>query len=201
MPTEPELEEELRRASFPPPQQSDLSEAKLHYGTAVHEAGHAVIGHVLKLGCGSATIRADADSAGHSIIDDPWIILGKWWGNGPGEGVRPHGSFDSVLRGRILAFMAGWAAEIEIRGECRGGDGDDRRQIALMMESLTIPGHQEDGDGSWERYEARLRARARGLVRRHREKIERVADALVARDTLTAEQIDAVMCGVELALP
>jgi hypothetical protein len=146
--------------------------------------------------CGPATINADDDSAGHSVVGDPWEILGVWQGNAPGdEGTRPHGDIDSVLRGRVLTFMAGWAAEIEILGSCRGGDGDDRRQVALMLEQIPISGYQHDGDRTTERYEARLRDRARGLVRRHRATIERVAAALQERGTLTADEIDAIIMG------
>jgi hypothetical protein len=94
------------------------------------------------------------------------------------------------MRARILAYMAGWAAEVEILGECPGGDGDDRYQIDLMMSELPIPGMREEGDGSWERYEARLRARTLGLVRRHRRKIERAAEVLLFRETLTAKDIE-----------
>ena len=89
--------------------------------------------------------------------------------------------------------MAGAEAEAEILGECQSGDGDDRHQIARMMMSLHIPGYEEDGDGSAERFEARLRAKTRGLVHRHRDKIERVAAALLVQRTLTAEQVEAVM--------
>lgn len=170
------------------------------YATAIHEAGHAVIGRVLGIPCGGATIEADADSAGHNLIEDPWKILSLWEGQGyeirdnqlVPTGTRPHGTYESALRGRILTFMAGWAAEVEILGECPGGDGDDRYQIGLMFEELTIPGQREPGDGAWERYEGRLRARSRGLARRHRAAIERVAGALLARGSLTAEEIDAL---------
>ena len=46
--------------------------------TAIHEAGHAVIGRVLGLLCGGATIIQDEDSAGHAITNDPWAILFAW---------------------------------------------------------------------------------------------------------------------------
>jgi len=39
---------------------------------ACHEAGHAVIGHVLKLPCHGATIVPDEDSLGHVLPHDPW---------------------------------------------------------------------------------------------------------------------------------
>jgi hypothetical protein len=42
----------------------------------------------------------------------------------------------------------------------------------------------------WGRWEARLRRQTRGLIRRHRDRIERVANALLARKKLSAKQID-----------
>jgi ATP-dependent Zn protease len=161
----------------------------MRYATAIHEAGHAVIGRVLGMLCGSITIEPDDDSGGHGIIQDPYDIWDAW------EQKGRYRNFSTVYVGRIMSFMAGAEAEVEICGECQGGDSDDRHQIARMMMSrwLDIPGYEEDGDGSVERFEARLRARTRGLVRRHRDKIERVAATLLARRTLTAEQVEALM--------
>ena len=79
--------------------------------TAIHEAGHAVIGRVLCLGCGYVTIDADADSAGHSIIAGPYETLDLWRGRAPGLGIRPRGVMRSILRARAIAFMAGGVAE------------------------------------------------------------------------------------------
>jgi hypothetical protein len=42
----------------------------------------------------------------------------------------------------------------------------------------------------WERLEPRLRAMTRMLVRRHRDKIERLAKALLEKTTLSGKQID-----------
>jgi hypothetical protein len=55
-------------------------------------------------------------------------------------GGLPNGSgalrreFHTIMRGRVMAFMAGAEAELEIIGRCRGEDGDDRYQIAMMRE-------------------------------------------------------------------
>lgn len=164
------------------------------YPTAIHEAGHAVIGRALGIVCGHVTIEADEESSGHSIIADPWEILDQWWGRGPKvPGTRPHGTMESALRARAMSFMAGREAEVEIIGECQGGDGDDRYQAELMLEQLDIPDQREPGDGALERYEARLRKRCLALVRRHRLKIERVATVPMSRRALSAEEIDALI--------
>ena len=76
------------------------------YRTAIHEAGHAVIGRVLSLSCGHATIIPDSDSAGHSaghaITHDPYKCLHEWE-------IRGHCRWDdnAVWRARVITWMAG----------------------------------------------------------------------------------------------
>lgn len=133
--------------------------------------------------CDYATIEADHDSAGHHIVGDPWLILQAW---------EDHGKYrdvSSVFRGRIITFMAGREAEIELLGACGGGDDDDCHQVALMGEQLDYPGAGKDPH-AWDRYEARLRTQTRKVVRRHRAKIERVAKALLRDRTLAGPEID-----------
>ena len=100
---------------------------------AIHEAGHAVIGRVLGIECGGATIEQDTDSAGHGITYDPHRIWYAW------EQVGRYRDFSTVMRGRVMTFMAGREAEKECLGRAYGGDGDDRRQIAFMLDDLYRP--------------------------------------------------------------
>lgn len=79
--------------------------------------------------------------------------------------------------------MAGAEAEMEFLQSTQGGDGDDRHQIELMAWELK-PGT------NWEKLEPRLRAMTRMLVRRHKARIERVANALLVKTTLSAKQLD-----------
>jgi len=150
--------------------------------TAYHEAGHAVIGRVLGLSCGSTTIKPDYDSVGHAIIFDPWLVLNNW---------EKHGKYrdpSSVFLARTISLMAGVESEEMILGQNQGGDNDDRYQILLTADSeLNIP------NGDWERYEVRIRAQTRRLIRRHRLRIERVAQALLERGTLEADEIEAII--------
>src|SRR6516225_1434666 len=122
--------------------------------TAYHEAGHAVIGRVLTLVCGGASIKPDyADAtAGFGITGDPWLCIWEWERRGK---VRP--SQRAVWRARIMTYMAGAEAEQELLGSTAGGDGSDRHEIALMGEELSC--HSD-----WEREEPRLRAMTRMLV-------------------------------------
>lgn len=149
--------------------------------TAVHEAGHAVIGRILKQVCGSVTIVPDHDSLGHSIAADPFVTMSAW------EEQGRYRDEASVFRGRMLAMMAGAEAEVAILGRCAGGDGDDRREIEWMA----ISGLGLDDEAARAAYLARLRSRATWLCRRHRELIETVADALMQAGTLQADEVTA----------
>jgi ATP-dependent Zn protease len=147
---------------------------------AYHEAGHAVIGRVLQMPCGSATIVPDDDAAGHSITNNPMSSVHYWEMRGR------YRDYKTGLRAMIIAHMAGRAAEIEFFGDCQGGDGDDRHQIAEMAASLVR-------DQDWPRWEARLLHHTATLVARHRVKIGRLASALMERGTLTPDEIDALL--------
>ena len=142
--------------------------------TAVHEAGHAVIARVLTLKCGGASIRADykTETAGYAIIHDPLECDGEW------RYRFKRRDTEAAERARIIVCMAGIEAEIELLGAAEGGDGEDLHHIDLLAEQL----NRCDLN--------RLRRMTRMLVRRHRERIERVADALLAKKRLTEKQID-----------
>jgi ATP-dependent Zn protease len=148
--------------------------------TAIHEAGHAVIARRLTLSCGSTTIKPDfaEGHAGHAVTDDPYACIHQWERRGKVRGIN------SVWYGRIVALMAGAEAEIAILGSTQGGDGKDRSEIELMAEEISsdpLP---------WNLREVRLRAMTRMLIRRHRDRIQRVAEALLAKKTLSAKAID-----------
>ena len=147
--------------------------------TAIHEAGHAVIGRVLTLVCGKASILPDEDSAGHSITADPWECTAAWERRGR---VRAD---NAVWYGRIITYLAAAEAEAVILGSIVvGGDGADRYEIEEMSNEV------ECDAGQWNRIEARLRAMTRMLVRRHRDRIESVAEAFLAKKNLSATAID-----------
>ncbi len=151
--------------------------------TAYHEAGHATIGRVLTLVCGQATIEPNVKEmiAGTAITFDPYDCDTEW---------RKRGKWrrgESLWQGRIITFMAGAEAEIEFFGHCVGGDGHDRSQIEEMAEELLL--ELPPGVG-WNTREPRLRAMTRMLVRRHRTRIERVAQALLTHRTQSAEDLD-----------
>lgn len=120
-------------------------------------------------------------TAGYSITPDPYACEWEWEKRGKVRGDK------AVWHARIITLMAGAEAEKILLGQAPEmiGDGDDRRWIGLMLEEVASA-------TNWERYEARLRAMTRMLVRRHRLLIERVAQALLAKRVLSANQIDAL---------
>ena len=158
--------------------------------TAIHEAGHVVIGRVLGMVCGYVTIEADEELAGHHIVADPLEVMQAW------DRREHYRDPSKVFNGRMMTLMAGALAEIEFFGECvEGGDGADQSEVALMAEDdyARIPKITGDWNTDRDRQIERLRARAAGLVRRHRQPIERVADALLAKRRLSEEEVDALL--------
>ena len=150
--------------------------------TAIHEAGHAVIGRVLGLPCGKVTtISDDPAELGHAVVEDP--IHGWRRGDGPRR---------QMVEASCMSLYAGAEAERVILGKQGDdvGDGPDCSKAASLIELIGVRGASFVGDEVWERYEARLRARSNQLVRLHRAKIERVGAALMERGELSANEID-----------
>lgn len=166
---------------------------------AIHEAGHAVIGRVLGLSCGGASIveNETEGEAGYAIGGCPEATLAMWEARYmtlfkvSQLPIRCRSSVDrrSAYRGTIMLRMAGAEAEIEILGECEGGDGNDRYLIEMMANA----GDAQFSFELWQRYEPRMRRQVRRLIRKHRNAIERVAAALLVHRTLSGEEIDALV--------
>jgi hypothetical protein len=91
--------------------------------------------------------------------------------------------------------MAGREAELECLGtilrtnHANRGDRGDRDDIDELMPTL-YPGASP---AEWSRRQVRLRRMTRALVRRHRDKIERIASALLQYRTLSGRAIDALL--------
>jgi hypothetical protein len=163
--------------------------------TAIHEAGHAVIGRVLDLDCGPVSVEPDEDSTGHAVTADPWQTAARWdrefferaerdprlflQGRGPRQ-------YEDAVFARALMLMAGAEAEIEFLGRCAPGDDDDRKWIVDCIREI------ERAD-DWDRYEARLRRQCRRLVRRHRAGIDRIAQELLRRRKLEGDEVTALL--------
>ena len=152
--------------------------------TSVHEAGHAVVGRVLRMVCGPATSLPDHDSAGHHVVKEHWATLEAWWAR---EIYRER---TSAIHGRIMTYFAGAEAEKELLDILPTGDGDDIYQAELMVNfELDIEGEEAA------RKLSRLRRQTRRVVRRHRELIAEVAKRLTVCDQVTGEELDSMVAG------
>jgi ATP-dependent Zn protease len=129
---------------------------------AFHEAGHSVIARVLGLRSGRATL-CDHDGVARAYFAD-------------------DGSVDNVL-----AVLAGRAATEVILGYASdyGCSIDDDQALALLKAHGREPWYAKI-------VQRQCLDDARALIRRHRGAVERVADALLAKETLTAREIDAL---------
>jgi ATP-dependent Zn protease len=149
--------------------------------TAYHEAGHAVIHRVMGMVCGEASIVPDYDTmcGGYAIAADHYVTDREWERRGKLRDCR------SILRGRIIGYMAGREAEIVAFGRKRKkyGDDDDLLQIALMAEEADVS----------EAYLERLRPKVGPLLRRHWRKVEAVAETLLVHKTLSGAEINAII--------
>lgn len=153
--------------------------------TAVHEAGHAVIGRVLGVPCGHATILADEDSAGHSLAAPPQETLERWWHN-LGRYYREEAS---AFHARIMTYMAGAEAERVLLGACNRVDENDLGEIAWMANSAGY----DTFSGAWTRRKGQLRRQTIRLLRKHQATVRSVAEALMEKGFLTSEEIDALV--------
>ena len=109
-----------------------------------------------------------------------WEIWSEW---------RLQGRFRderTILRGRIITFMAGAEAEAVIIGNCHGGDGDDRYQVTLMLEEIA----RRDDRPALER---RLRRWTTTLCRRHIDRIKLLAEVLMREGSLSDDDIPALI--------
>jgi len=148
--------------------------------TAIHEAGHVVIGRVLEMPCGQVTILREDDTLGHAVVDNLWE---------PGDGPRR-----AFMEAACVTLFAGREAQrviLDIDDEA--GDRSDRARAVELITGFPPRGCSMVGDAAWIRYEDKLRVRSNRLVRLHRLPIERVAAALLKHGTLQPADVDAAV--------
>lgn len=152
--------------------------------TAVHEAGHAVIARVVGLFCGEVSIIPDRpDEVGFSVIEDPRF----GWRRGDGPRVKSAENF-------CISLYAGAEAERFFFGSAiMVHDGEDQRRAlgALLWSGVKNGGMF--GNEAWKRKEASLRRKSRQLVLRHASTIQRVAESLLIKKTLTGDEVADLM--------
>jgi hypothetical protein len=122
------------------------------YEVAIHEAGHAVIGRVLDMTCGYATVAANDDYAGHTICADPMEIAQHW------ENREKYRDISLVFRGRILAYML--ALTVLCDGNVAPMNRDDfqRKPLAKSRSEKRPPLNVETARNSLSQWPARATA-------------------------------------------
>jgi ATP-dependent Zn protease len=152
------------------------------YQTAIHEAGHAAIARVLGISAGEASIIPTDDVLGYALFSNPTTQ----WRRGDGPKRPPAEAY-------CIALYAGREAESVIAENGLVGDGGDIAQADYAMTWVGVPNARFVGDEEYDRYEQRLRAKARCLVLSHRCCIEAVAAELMASRKLSGDEIDAII--------
>jgi hypothetical protein len=163
-------------------------------GTAFHEAGHVVIARVLGLLGGAATIVANHRFQSYGGSESYLAETIEHWHRPISEGGNKKlvlRSPQCAYRAKVMMSMAGREAELECLGRANSSDTPDRDDIDELMFKI-YPGASVDV-AEWCRRRDRLRRMTRTLVRRHRNKIERVAHALLQYRTLSGRAIDALL--------
>jgi hypothetical protein len=123
------------------------------------------------------------ETLGHSIFNDPRFS----WQRGDGPKTKAANNF-------AIALFAGAEAERCIALSNEMGDGPDcERATACLAWSGAVRGALFVGDDAFDRHEARLRKKAADLVRLHRSTIEAVATMLLQKETLSGDEVDAML--------
>jgi cell division protease FtsH len=168
------------------------------YATAVHEAGHVAVGvvaeHTDPVHKVSILPRGRALGVTHSLPERDRLMIRR-----------------ERIVDQICMMLGGRAAEMEILGTMTAGASDDlaraaglaRRMVAELGMSALGPISLADPETTHsqallDRVEEATRAlldaeltRARSIVRERREEIRSLVEALLERDTLGAEEIQA----------
>jgi len=157
--------------------------------TAIHEAGHVVVGYGLGLACNEVALTPhgqveEMDEYGH--VTHP----------NPAYGYK-HGSLHErqrTLRDACIACCAGLAAEhvffkVSLGTDNENSECDFQNIIEYERYGLRIRGKRGGyvGDEATWRYIGRQLLKAKKLVQDHRDTIQRVADILVEKKRLSSE--------------
>lgn len=154
---------------------------------ALHEAAHAVVAAAIGIQVESVTIAPTDDYRGRArfVPDDSW---------GP---MALHGAAgERWMRGHLYSTLAGPLAEVFASGQGVDWDttdsdpGTDLHAIIDYLLSDLAPG--EDAGPAIRRTERG----ARLLLRRHWPRVQRLANALLAEQTLSGERLAAELEGL-----
>ena len=144
--------------------------------TAYHEAGHAVVAHVMGFPVNGATIVSDEDTEGKCRA--PTNPHGYVWST-PRE-------CREITRAAIIVFFAGDQAEKLFHpGQDPTGGGDDNYQTFRLMDQFGVAPREAH------------RKEARKILRQNWALVERVASALLGRKTLNLDEMTELLGKLE----
>jgi ATP-dependent Zn protease len=149
--------------------------------TAYHEAGHAVVAELYGIPFDRVTITADADSAGHAMLRDPfgWVYDGD-----PGSDARARALIAFHLAGRAAARQYD-----EAGGDPASATSDLAQAYAVAADSTGGP--KETGDLVKD-----MEQTVYEVVELNWQAIQAVAKALLARQTLTESEVTSIMAAI-----
>jgi ATP-dependent Zn protease len=161
---------------------------------AVHEAGHAVVMHALrkhKERIWFASIEQRGKTGGmvaRSPLDDDWKEQ------------------SSDMLASVAISLASRVAEVLVNGQMSNGHGGDGPAATNMAERMVLLGHgnqigfsrdrePEEFHKEREKFLREGYALAEGVLTEHRDALEALADALVAKPTLIGDEVHALLEG------
>jgi hypothetical protein len=92
-----------------------------------------------------------------------------------------------------IPLYTGHKVELLIVGISEADESVHRERATACLGWSGVRGAQFVGDDVWQRHETRLRKKATELVSVYRAALQRVANALMARKTLSGEEVTALM--------
>jgi ATP-dependent Zn protease len=162
--------------------------------TAIHEAGHVVVGYVLGLACNEVALT-------HDEVEETGAY-GHATGPNPASGYEflSMRERQETLRAKCTACCAGLAAEhvfcdVPLSTDNENAQDDFQNIIECERNGLRIRGKRNGfigDDATWHCIDLRL-IEAKKLVKRHRNPIQRLADALVERKKLDQDEVERLL--------
>jgi len=198
------LEHAVERVMLGVGQRREVLSERERQITAYHEAGHALVGRALPQA-----------SSPHKLSIIPRGRRGGYVWSVDEEERAVHSR--SALMDRMATMLGGRAAEQLVFGEPGSGAADDLAKVNDLARSMVCElgmaealadltfGNGHDGSPRYSEEEARLigaevrrligeaRERARGVLAGSRASLDRIAQALLERETLTAEELEVLV--------
>ncbi len=155
--------------------------------TAYHEAGHAVAARLLSVRFKEVTILPTKTSLGHVLPAAP----PKWF---EPDVARANSRIRSQIENRTRVLLAGPAAEARFKGrhDWRSASDDIRQAVSLLD-------YVSRSNGEVEAYFALMRIQAGGLIEKHWDEVQGVAEALLERTRLTAKDVAKIITALDEA--